>query len=877
MRVTLVNRVCTASLIAIVLLGMGLRCIDLDASLYGDEISTYHRAKAPLAYSVARLSTPLYEVLAHLSISIVDNEPFLRLPALVAGVGTIIAIYFIATSLGGPAAGLVAASLLATLPYHVNQSQHARYYALMTLAGLAWAALLSRAVERGRWGPCVGYAGLVFLGLFIHQFCMVFLFSMSVGATAYVLVSRSIPGFGPKARRLAALVLCTAVATSGIAALFAYQGTRSPLEFIAKDKSDIALTAGHAAATPAGSESKPVYRLTPREYAGYLQEMASFPGQGGGQTWFYVALALVGAFVTFRHRPAFAWIAAAMFLVTPAPLFFLSVTHSYSGRYFTMLLPIGVCLVAVGLTACCGWAAVGCTFLIRRIVTRARGPQAPEGVRGFVHVKGILVAIVLVALSPFAARSLGRYYAWQPEVDYKGLAEYMTRTITPHDVVYYVDPSNLGMWRFRTPLVSYYFKRCLDYSGTLVSWLNEFIGTIDEKELTRLASEFPDRNIWFIAFQGHQGKCGALLDRVCPGPRTFNRLVLWVWAEPTVNMIRNGGFEDVRQRGSGSDAAVEVVSGPDAYSGQSCLRLQILDAGVKSKQASFRVNAPKYRSSCVLRNPGFEVWRAGGPTGWTPAMGRKSIRPSRQAHSGKSALEVQAGVDKALLRQRVPTGLAPGRTVELKAFGKADSPGLLSLALAYTVAGQSRREVAAHPGDGAWGPISIRVGVPAEAEPESVAVEIARESNASSSVFVDDVELSIVDVEESLDPTRTYTLSMMLRYENLRSFYETSNLQDAASVMLAYHTPEGKDEQRHLDRFYGSSDWRYVAFQIKPGADIPIGSSWLLASVALYGTGTIWIDDVQFEPQDHPTPFTEGTRLPHDESLAQGIPGVTGG
>jgi hypothetical protein len=68
-----------------------------------------------------------------------------------------------------------------------------------------------------------------------------------------------------------------------------------------------------------------------------------------------------------------------------------------------------------------------------------------------------------------------------------------------------------------------------------------------------------------------------------------------------------------------------------------------------------------------------------------------------------------------------------------------------------------------------------------------------------------------------------------------------------------------------------------VAFQIKPGADIPIGSSWLLVSVALYGTGTIWIDDVQFEPQDHPTLFTEGTRLPHDESLAQGIPGVTGG
>ena len=32
--------------------------------------------------------------------------------------------------------------------------------------------------------------------------------------------------------------------------------------------------------------------------------------------------------------------------------------------------------------------------------------------------------------------------------------------------------------------------------------------------------------------------------------------------------------------------------------------------------------------------------------------------------------------------------------------------------------------------------------------------------------------------------------------------------------------------------------------------------------------GTLWIDNVQFEAKDHPTPFVQGTRVPHDEYLA---------
>ena len=41
-----------------------------------------------------------------------------------------------------------------------------------------------------------------------------------------------------------------------------------------------------------------------------------------------------------------------------------------------------------------------------------------------------------------------------------------------------------------------------------------------------------------------------------------------------------------------------------------------------------------------------------------------------------------------------------------------------------------------------------------------------------------------------------------------------------------------------------------------------------------YGRGTIWIDNVQLEAKDHPTPFVDGTRPPHDEYIPQVLEGT---
>jgi hypothetical protein len=167
--------------------------------------------------------------------------------------------------------------------------------------------------------------------------------------------------------------------------------------------------------------------------------------------------------------------------------------------------------------------------------------------------------------------------------------------------------------------------------------------------------------------------------------------------------------------------------------------------------------------------------------------------------------------------------------------------------------------------------LSVQQAIPANAEPDSLRVELRCMSGTEGVVLVDDVKAWVEKVVPSLDPSKTYTFSMMIRYENLRGLRDLPNTFGAAFLVLSYHGPDGQDTKIRLSGFYGSKDWTQLAFQLKPGRDIPVGASWLLATFALYGSGTIWIDNVQFEPVDHPTPFTEGTRLPHDEWLGQAL------
>ena len=75
----------------------------------------------------------------------------LRVPALVAGLGSIAVIALLARRLGGPAAGVAAAVLAALHPWHVRYSTEARGHSFVLLLAPLLPLALARAVETGRW------------------------------------------------------------------------------------------------------------------------------------------------------------------------------------------------------------------------------------------------------------------------------------------------------------------------------------------------------------------------------------------------------------------------------------------------------------------------------------------------------------------------------------------------------------------------------------------------------------------------------------------------------------------------------------------------------------------------------------------------------
>jgi len=143
---------------AIVLLAVLCRVVGLGDRLSGDEGYTWLVASAPdVDLFLERLAmyenTPplIYALLAPLPL---DDEAWIRLPAVLAGVAAVPVLYAIVRPLVGTPAALLAALGLAVAPLHVAFSNYSRGF---TLAGLGmllalWAvARLAQGARRGWW------------------------------------------------------------------------------------------------------------------------------------------------------------------------------------------------------------------------------------------------------------------------------------------------------------------------------------------------------------------------------------------------------------------------------------------------------------------------------------------------------------------------------------------------------------------------------------------------------------------------------------------------------------------------------------------------------------------------------------------------------
>lgn len=162
------------SLLFIILLAFALRVYRLDVqSLWWDELYTVARSAMTVSELIedlfsARVHLPFYFVLLQGWTEIGRSAFILRYFSVVVGILTIPLIYVTGKRLNGRSVGLLAAFLLAIVPFHIWFSQEARMYSFLALNALAANYFLLRLLHRERRGDWAAYTLALTFTLLTH-------------------------------------------------------------------------------------------------------------------------------------------------------------------------------------------------------------------------------------------------------------------------------------------------------------------------------------------------------------------------------------------------------------------------------------------------------------------------------------------------------------------------------------------------------------------------------------------------------------------------------------------------------------------------------------------------------------------------------------
>ena len=208
---------------AIVGLAAALRCYrPAREGLWLDEAMSLRFARLPLADVLTlpparEFNPPLYYALLHFWVAgFGESETAVRALSILLGVAAVVCLYRVGRLLLGEEAGLVAALLLATCPYHVYYSQEARFYALLVTLTLVSIESFVRVL---RGGGAVAQAAYVIASvlLFYTHAHAVFVLAVPVLYVLLTYVRRG--GERPAGRRrwwrLEAIVALGAAAWTG--------------------------------------------------------------------------------------------------------------------------------------------------------------------------------------------------------------------------------------------------------------------------------------------------------------------------------------------------------------------------------------------------------------------------------------------------------------------------------------------------------------------------------------------------------------------------------------------------------------------------------------------------------------------------------------
>lgn len=176
---------------AITLVALLVRLPGLDDSVFGDELFTYEIATRPGFADMLdgvtgplEISPPLYFVFAWVAAKIGDPQLWIRVPALVAGVATVPALYALGLRTLDRPAALAGAACLALSPFATFYSSEARAYTLAALLLVLTVLAMLSALEEGgawRWGL---FALAAWAALFSH-YTAVFVLAAAVGWAAW--------------------------------------------------------------------------------------------------------------------------------------------------------------------------------------------------------------------------------------------------------------------------------------------------------------------------------------------------------------------------------------------------------------------------------------------------------------------------------------------------------------------------------------------------------------------------------------------------------------------------------------------------------------------------------------------------------------------
>ncbi len=182
-------------LVVLLIISFGLRLYGLNAGLWLDEILTHVKyARLPYGEIITTFDSEnqhfLFTLLAHTSYLLFgETAAALRLPAVLFGVGSILALYLLGREVADAREGLLAAALMAFTYHHVWFSQNARGYTGLLFWTIFSSWLFVRGLSRSGLMVWILYAVSAALGVYTHL-TMGFILVSHFLIYLFVLISR---------------------------------------------------------------------------------------------------------------------------------------------------------------------------------------------------------------------------------------------------------------------------------------------------------------------------------------------------------------------------------------------------------------------------------------------------------------------------------------------------------------------------------------------------------------------------------------------------------------------------------------------------------------------------------------------------------------